>query len=117
LDLEQSMHEDAPRGDEGDDVSGLNRVERAAFDADDVAGPDGRTHARARDTEADAAEPAKRISQQIGAGLGDHVGVTRCHRDQEFFLTALHGPLVALILPQANAMVSKTCSRTNAGFS
>jgi hypothetical protein len=35
---------------------------------------------------------------------------------REFFLTALHGPLVGLTLPQASAIVSKTRSWLNAGF-
>ena len=47
-------------------------------------------------------------------GLGDE---RRGGRRQEDFLTALHGPLVGFILPQASAIVSKTCSRVNAGFS
>ena len=49
-----------------------------------------------------------------------NTSASRCgagRRDQETFFTVLHWPLVGLTLPQARAIVSNTCSRTNAGFS
>ena len=36
---------------------------------------------------------------------------------QEFFLTALHAPMVGLVLPHASAIVSNSCSLANDGFS
>jgi hypothetical protein len=116
MDVEQAMHEDTLRRDEYDHVALLDRVERAVFDEDDVTGSDRRTHARAGDAQAYAAEPSEGIGQQGWRGPGDDVGLAGRHRDQEFFLMNLQAPLVVLTLPQASAMVSKTCSRRNSGF-
>ena len=88
------------------DVADLNLLDGAPLDEQYITRPDRREHARAGHLDAGGAEAPQ--------GLGDE---RRGGRRQEDFLTALHGPLVGLILPQASAIVSKTCSRVNAGFS
>jgi hypothetical protein len=91
---------------EQDDIRDAYDFERTPLDDQDVMRPDRREHARAGHLDACRAEAPQRLGHQ-----------RRHRRRQELFLTALHGPLVGLILPHANAIVSKTCSRTNAGFS
>jgi hypothetical protein len=91
---------------EQDDIRDANVFDGTALENQHVMRPDRREHTRAGHLD------------PCGAKAPQRVGNERRHgRRQELFLTALHGPLVGLIFPHASAIVSKTCSRTNAGFS
>ena len=88
------------------DIADLNLMDAAPLDEEHVARADCGEHARPGHLEARGAEAAQHVGKEAWSD-----------RPQEVFLTDLHGPLVGLILPHASAIVSKTCSRTNDGFS
>ena len=88
-------------------VSESDVLDGAMTDEEHVAWSDRGKHAGAGDPQPYFAK----ASQHLGEQAWDR------RRDQEAFFTVLHWPVVGLIFPQASAMVSNTCSRTNAGFS
>ena len=87
-------------------VSDPDLLDGAMTDEDHVAWSDRGKHADPVDPHPRPTKPTQQVGDQ---GRGRIL--------QEFFFTALHGPVVGLILPQASAIVSNTCSRTKAGFS
>src|SRR5262249_35116025 len=86
------------------DVAFIDVVDAAAVNREDIARADRREHAPTRGAKPHAAEAAEHARQQRGSDA------------QEFFLTNLHWPMTGFVLPHASAIVSKSCSRTKAGF-
>jgi hypothetical protein len=102
-----AVREQTPAISEQHDIAGAEFLDRAAMHDQDVARADGWKHTGAGDTQPYFAKATQHLGEQVRGG----------RLDQETFFAVRHWALVGLTLPQASAIVSKTCSRTNAGFS
>lgn len=101
---QHAVGKQAVRIESDDDIAWLHVVWRAVVDVEDVARFDRGEHAAAQRANAHVVVPLQQFGDE------------RWARRQEFFLTVRHCPTEGLVLPQASAMVSNSCSRANAGL-
>jgi len=105
--LDDAMHEQPAPTREHDNLSLAHVMVRTAANVDGVVGPNGREHARAEHVHADPAEATEHFRSQFA---GDGAGMMKVRGVHEFRRLARQENCVVLTLPQASAIVSKTCS-------
>jgi hypothetical protein len=106
LDSNQPVGKETRRPLDEDHVSHGQIGQPTPVDGQHVTRPDRGPHARAERAQPHRAEPAEDLGDERPSRI----------RDQEFFLFNRHCAMVPLIFPQASAIVSNSCSRTNAGL-
>ena len=112
------VREQPPVASEQDDIAHAGSFGAAMANQKNVTRPNRGKHARACDAKAQFAGGPHDFRRQLGPRQVKTIEC-RLHEAaavQELFLLVLQLSCVSLILPQASAMVSKTCSCRKAGF-